>query len=115
MERRGRRNSQTLDSQQREVLILTRPASTYQLAPLSRSPGMCYNLPAVQPTAKQAQVNEAFQPDRSTQSPDDLSPATAPYEHASCYCPVCSRRLESRRCKLICTVCGYYMSCADYY
>jgi hypothetical protein len=22
---------------------------------------------------------------------------------------------ESRRCKLICNVCGYYMSCADYY
>lgn len=31
------------------------------------------------------------------------------------YCPVCSQRLESRRCKLICRVCGYYMSCADYY
>jgi hypothetical protein len=31
------------------------------------------------------------------------------------YCPVCSKRLESRRCKLICNVCGYYMSCADYY
>jgi hypothetical protein len=31
------------------------------------------------------------------------------------YCPVCSQRLESRRCKLICNICGYYMSCADYY
>ena len=36
-------------------------------------------------------------------------------EDASRYCPVCSQRLTSRRCKLICTVCGYYMSCADYY
>jgi hypothetical protein len=36
-------------------------------------------------------------------------------EDASRYCPVCSQRLESRRCKLICLVCGYYMSCADYY
>ncbi|PYT50461.1 MAG: hypothetical protein DMG44_06180 [Acidobacteria bacterium] len=36
-------------------------------------------------------------------------------EDASRYCPVCSQRLESRRCKLICPVCGYYMSCADYY
>ncbi|MGB9466880.1 MAG: hypothetical protein WBR10_17365 [Candidatus Acidiferrum sp.] len=36
-------------------------------------------------------------------------------EDASRYCPVCSQRLESRRCKLICAVCGYYMSCADYY
>ena len=36
-------------------------------------------------------------------------------EDASRYCPVCSQRLESRRCKLVCNVCGYYMSCADYY
>jgi hypothetical protein len=42
-------------------------------------------------------------------------PATAPQEDASRFCPVCSQRLESRRCKLICNVCGYYMSCADYY
>ena len=31
------------------------------------------------------------------------------------YCPVCSTRLTSRKCKLICEKCGYYMSCADYY
>jgi len=36
-------------------------------------------------------------------------------EDASRFCPVCSQRLESRRCKLVCSVCGYYMSCADYY
>ena len=36
-------------------------------------------------------------------------------EDASRYCPVCSQRLESRRCKLMCNTCGYYMSCADYY
>jgi hypothetical protein len=41
--------------------------------------------------------------------------AIVPQEDASRYCPVCSQRLESRRCKLICAVCGYYMSCADYY
>jgi hypothetical protein len=35
-------------------------------------------------------------------------------EDALRYCPVCSKRLESWRCKLICNVCGYYMSCADY-
>jgi hypothetical protein len=44
----------------------------------------------------------------------DRLPA-AQHEDASRYCPVCSRRLESRRCKLTCPVCGYYMSCADYY
>lgn len=31
------------------------------------------------------------------------------------FCPVCSMKLESRKCKLFCTQCGYYMSCADYY
>jgi hypothetical protein len=31
------------------------------------------------------------------------------------YCPVCSRRLAERKCKLLCEQCGYYMSCADYY
>jgi len=31
------------------------------------------------------------------------------------FCPVCSRRLTERKCKLLCEQCGYYMSCADYY
>lgn len=31
------------------------------------------------------------------------------------YCPVCSVRLTSLKCKLVCPQCGYYMSCADYY
>ena len=42
-------------------------------------------------------------------------PAAVPQEDPSRFCPVCSQRLESRRCKLICGVCGYYMSCAEYY
>jgi hypothetical protein len=94
----------------------TRPIiASYSSPPLSRFWGMCYNLRAVQPVAKQALTREALQPDHSTLTSDDSSPTAAPYEHASHYCPVCSRRLESRRCKLICVVCGYYMSCADYY
>ncbi len=36
-------------------------------------------------------------------------------EEPMLYCPVCSTRLISRKCKLICEKCGYYMSCADYY
>lgn len=47
------------------------------------------------------------------------APAAAPQqpaaEEAMLYCPNCSRRLEERKCKLFCRVCGYYMSCADYY
>ena len=31
------------------------------------------------------------------------------------YCPVCSKRLTERKCKLFCEQCGYYLSCADYY
>jgi len=40
---------------------------------------------------------------------------TTPAEDPSRCCPICSERSESRRCKLICSVCGYYMSRADYY
>jgi uncharacterized Zn finger protein (UPF0148 family) len=36
-------------------------------------------------------------------------------EHHGLYCPTCGMRLFSMRCKLICSQCGYYMSCADYY
>lgn len=30
------------------------------------------------------------------------------------HCPVCSQKLLARKCKLYCSQCGYYMSCADY-
>jgi hypothetical protein len=30
------------------------------------------------------------------------------------FCPVCSARLESRRCKMICPRCGYFMSCSEF-
>jgi hypothetical protein len=53
--------------------------------------------------------------DRAEESTASHLSVAAAREDASRFCPVCSRRLESRRCKLVCNVCGYYMSCADYY
>jgi len=88
-------------------------------AGLSCHPGLCYNRGAVKLTGQQeialvaargVVVGESGPP---AQSASETSAHRQ--EDASRYCPVCSQRLESRRCKLVCNVCGYYMSCADYY
>jgi hypothetical protein len=79
---------------------------------------MCYNRPAVEHAVKPgaAPVQPELAGSASPQNaPHAEQSAIAPQEDASRYCPVCSQRLESRRCKLVCAVCGYYMSCADYY
>ena len=60
-----------------------------------------------------AQARSAAINDDRQVSADDV--AAVAFVDASRFCPVCSQRLESRRCKLVCPVCGYYMSCADYY
>jgi hypothetical protein len=38
-----------------------------------------------------------------------------PVDHHCQICPTCSHRLTGHKCKLVCTHCGYYLSCADYY
>ena len=45
-----------------------------------------------------------------TDSADDV-----PIDHHCQICPTCSHRLTGHKCKLVCTHCGYYLSCADYY
>jgi ribosomal protein S27AE len=42
-------------------------------------------------------------------------PDAQPVEHHCQVCPTCGHRLIAHHCKLVCTQCGYYLSCADYY
>jgi hypothetical protein len=67
--------------------------------------GLHYNSFAVEPSPG-SPISERAQRDSQHESSD---------QEPMLYCPVCSRRLTERKCKLFCEQCGYYMSCADYY
>jgi hypothetical protein len=79
---------------------------------------MCYNRGAVKYTGMQEMAPGELRGAAVAGSPEGgmaAEKAAGAQEYPSRYCPICSQRLESRRCKLMCGVCGYYMSCADYY
>jgi len=42
-------------------------------------------------------------------------PADPKIDHHCQICPTCGHALTGHHCKLVCTQCGYYLSCADYY
>lgn len=125
-----------------EIRTLERPVERFRptlygitgLLPLPGFARLCYNGAAVEyglkrgvkpisaagAVEKQISERRVVQELRDVSSsagavPAGMSSQTPGYEDASRFCPVCSQRLQSRRCKLICNVCGYYMSCADYY
>jgi hypothetical protein len=57
-----------------------------------------------------------FLPDREGDLPeDDREGSAASVDHHCQICPTCGYRLTGHHCKLVCTQCGYYLSCADYY
>jgi hypothetical protein len=63
-----------------------------------------------------AALDPDFAPDFAANSQIAMVCALEPaVDHHCQICPTCSARLTGHRCKLVCTQCGYYLSCADYY
>ena len=67
------------------------------------------------PRALNSEFDSDPAPDISQSGAEAPAGETAPVDHHCQVCPTCSHRLTGHRCKLVCTHCGYYLSCADYY
>jgi ribosomal protein L32 len=57
----------------------------------------------------------ALDPDFAARISHSEAAAARPVDHHCQICPNCSHQLTGHHCKLVCTQCGYYLSCADYY
>jgi hypothetical protein len=83
---------------------LRAPGSGLPTPTLPTSGCLCYNHPAVDFSRNACAADNGSGSDEHKQG----------VEHPISFCPVCSRRLEPKRCKLVCRECGYYLSCSDY-
>jgi hypothetical protein len=46
--------------------------------------------------------------------PDPQSPPTQRADLSS-YCPNCGTQMRDSRCKMVCKICGFFLSCSDFY
>ncbi len=60
-------------------------------------------------------LNPDFVPNSDSALSDSFAAQSDPVEHHSHISPPCRARVVGHHCKLVCTQCGYYLSCADYY
>jgi hypothetical protein len=67
------------------------------------------------PSALDPDFDPDFNAGLSHRDPAGTHAGAKPVEHHCQVCPNCGHRLTGHHCKLECTQCGYYLSCADYY
>jgi hypothetical protein len=67
------------------------------------------------PAISAADISQSGVPGATEDALPAEAPADPPIDHHCQVCPNCSHRLIGHHCKLVCTHCGYYLSCADYY
>ncbi len=81
--------------------------------PLAGCPPFHANLSGMLPQRPSA-LDPDFEPNFPQSGADCTTESPKPVEHHCQVCPTCSNRLTGHHCKLVCTQCGYYLSCADY-